>query len=143
MKCELCFVIVILCSTLAFAQDSEKCSVTVLRKTFDRMDRLKERDIRNFLMTFDPRCDSHADFSEWSNEILFDVLNAYPKEVLEVLQKEQSRLDMGEILSELSSPVTDKVNVRELINKIDQIKGLKEIKNKVIEFLQKTSVNKY
>ena len=145
MKREL-FVIIVVLSCLpgqAHAQSQDKCSVTVLRKTFDKIDKLKERDIRGFLMTFDTSCDQYVDFSEWSNEILFDVLNAYPKEVLEVLEKEKSRLNIEEILTELSAPITDKVNVHELINRIDQIKGNKEMKNMVIEYLQKTSVNKY
>jgi hypothetical protein len=143
MKREL-FVIALIPSSFAgFSQEDQKCSVTVLRKTFDRMDRLKERDIRSFLMTFDPGCDKLVDFSEWSNEILFDVLNEYPKEVLEVLEKDQKRINVDEILTELSAPVTDKVNIHELINKIDQIKGFKEMKNKVIEYLQKTSVYRY
>ena len=95
------------------------CSTQILRQTYEKMDSLNSEDICNFLLTFDPMCNSNAEFSEWSNELLFEVANKYPERLLEQLDKD-SGISIEYILNEFSTPIHDGIYLAKILDKINE-----------------------
>lgn len=97
------------------------CSIDILKKTNENYENLNLFAVGDFLATFHPSCKTNVEYSEWSNELLFKVLMGYPNETLAILTKNNS-LYRSHILSELSNPISDKIEIQsviETLNKID------------------------
>ncbi len=100
-----------------FIKHDTLCSTQILRQTYDHMDSLDTEEILHFLLTFDSICDNNAEYSEWSNELLFEVANKYPKVLLEQIDL-NSEIDLDYILNEFSSPIHDGIFLDKTLEKI-------------------------
>ena len=118
-------------------QEIVKCDVNVLGHTSDKLEKLTKEDVKNFLLTFDQSCGTAIEFSEWSNELLFDVLQKHPELMLRTLETEGTKIKKDAILRELSSQLLDKVNVNGLIKKVEQVNINGLLKKEVIDNLKK------
>lgn len=125
----------VLTSNLALSQ-GKKCDIDVLSRTHASINKLTPNDIRIFLSVFDSSCSSNVEFSEFSNELLFNVLDKYTKEVLLILEKGYSGIQLRSVLSELESPLTDAIDLNNLIQKVEKVKASQQIKKQVIDALQ-------
>ncbi len=115
--------------------DSLKCNITIVRKTDDRIDELSPSEIKMFLYSFSKECSKNIEYTEYSNEVLFKVIELYPSQVMDCI-KLNSDIEFEYILSELSSPLLD-INGKKLITKVQQAEGESAIKSKIIESLKK------
>lgn len=98
-------------------QNSDKCSSQTLLEIHKNKNSLSQNDVRKLLGTFDESCRNNAEFNEWSNELLFDVLN----EFTDILIQEFNNLDPKQqtlIIRELESPINDKYMPDDLIKKV-------------------------
>lgn len=114
------------------------CSTDILRKTNSKIDKLDLVLVADFLATFHESCNSNVEYTEWSNELLFEVIKRRPDRVLELMNKNSS-LSRDYILNELSSPIHDQIDIDEII---DAMKGLNkshsvEWQLKIIDALEK------
>ena len=87
-------------------------------------------------MTFGKECRNNVEYSEWSNELLFSVLDNQPELMLKTIEKGEKRFDMNEILEDLSTPSGDLTNIKDLIQKVNQIGINARLKNQIVENLR-------
>ena len=132
--------ILTLTTTILFGQTVQKCDGTILRSTSEKVGRLTQKEITDFLLTFGEECRNNAEYSEWSNELLFSILDKQTELIIKTIEKEEKRIEIKEILDDLSSPILDP-NIKDIISKVEKIKIQKELKDKIIERLKTADGN--
>lgn len=128
--------ILTLAATTLVGQTTQKCDEAVLRAVSTNIGHLTKKQITAFLLTFGSECRTNVEYSEWSNELLFQILNTQTKLLLSTIESENPKVAMEEILEDLSNPTHDITNLNELISKIETFKIQKDIKHKIIESLR-------
>jgi hypothetical protein len=127
--------ILTLTTTTFYGQVIEKCDGTILLRTSERIGKLKQDEIRDFLLTFGPECKNNVEYSEWSNELLFSLLDKQTELTLKTIEKEERKIEMNEILNDLNSPINDLIDIKKILVKVDNVKMNKRFKNRIIEQL--------
>jgi hypothetical protein len=117
----------------------KKCDQDIITYTAAKIDKLNPAEIKSFLSTFDKSCTVNVEFSESSNELLFDVLDKYPSAVLNLLDKSDSKIQLSTIVDQLSYQLLDKVNIPDLIAKVENTKASEGLKRRIINSLQASS----
>jgi len=115
--------------------DTIKCNILVIRQTEEKLKMLKPSEIRLFLSTFSKDCSNNIEYSEYSNKVLFKVLELYPTELIESISSNKE-IDIDYILSEISTPLLD-INGKKLIDIINKASGEAEIKDSLIIAIMK------
>ncbi len=128
--------ILTLVTTTLFGQTIQKCDGTVLLSTSAKIGKLNQKEITEFLLTFGQECRNDVKYSEWSNELLFSLLDKQTDLTVKTIEKEEKIIEMEEIFDDLSSPIHDPINIKNIISKIEKIKFKKELKDKIIERLR-------
>ena len=90
------------------------CNISVVLHVNMNMDSLTTKDIDAFFRTFDQSCRDNVEFSEFSNETLFMLLENYPGEALRVLQEHGSDFDLKTIYEEIRSPLLDQIPINQI-----------------------------
>ena len=136
--------------TIAYPSEGEYCEQTFWRlsesarevctATQLNLDSLDKKEIEIFLQVITPKLRSNVEHSQWSNELLFKVLQKYPSEVLSILDSYSSRIDMKYILEELRNPIHDLIPLDEVLRVVkvsdsssrtdDVVKALEYAKSK-------------
>lgn len=139
MRITLLFFIMsmVLAPQAMFGQEIKKCDSIILKTTGDSLDHLTPTLVLNFLSTFDQSCGNNVEFSEWSNELLFSLLNQNTEMVLLVIQNKGKDIDKESIMKEMESQLLDKVDILKLIEKVKKVKLSKELKDELISRLNK------
>ena len=57
-----------------FSKDCDKCDTDKLIELSENLDNLNYETVKNFICTFDLTCKNNIEFSEWSNELLFKLI---------------------------------------------------------------------
>jgi hypothetical protein len=107
--------------------DSLKCNIDVVAQMSKSIENPDKTDLLNFLYTFDETCSLNAEYSEFSNEVLFKVAQKYPRQVLELLSNKKVKTQV--ILKELKSPISDTYNavdIKDFIEKVEDIQNQKK-----------------
>lgn len=104
-----------------YGQVVKKCDNKVLLETSKRVGALNQKEITDFLLTLGHQCRHSIEFSEWSNELLFNILDKQTELALTTLDKKQGEMETKTILGILSSPIADNVNILSLIDKIEKV----------------------
>ncbi len=128
--------ILTLTTTTLYRQVIEKCDGAILLRTSERIGRLKQDEIRDFLLTFGQECKNNVEYSEWSNELLFSLLDKQTELTLKTIEKEERKIEMNEILNVLNDPINDLIDIKEILVKVDNVKMNKRFKNRIIEQLK-------
>lgn len=122
--------------TLALhGQSIEKCDGKILSLISHKMGKLTQKEITDFLLTFGPECRDNAEYSEWSNELLFDVLSMQTELTLRTIEKEEKNIQLKTILEDLEEPIVDN-EVKSLIVKVDKVKFNDRLKAEIINRLK-------
>ena len=109
-----------------------KCNIQNVVEVKTNMESLTKESLIDFLCTFDELCKNNAEFSQFSNEVLFEVLNNNPDFLIRVLDG-QSDQTKKYVYKEISNPINDKFNPQELSLKIN---GTSPTARAVIEALE-------
>lgn len=126
-------------TTKEFTPDSSYvelwCSMEVLKKTSESINRLDLITVAEFLASFHSECANNVEYSEWSNELLFEVAQKKPEFLLQLLNKNDS-LDKDLIKSKFENPMHDGFNINEIIKKVELSNSPKEIKEEITNSLK-------
>jgi len=115
--------------------DTIKCNILVIRQIEEKLKTLKSSEIRLFLSTFSKDCSHNIEYSEYSNKVLFKVLELYPAELIECISSNKE-IDIDYILSEISIPLLD-INGKRLLDIINKASGDARIKASLIIAIKK------
>lgn len=126
----------LLCSTTICAQKIQKCDTKVLIPISKNLGTAKQSEIRDFLMTFGKECRNNVEFSEWSNEILFDLLDKQTELTLQTIVVEGKKIEKSEVIKVLSSPLLDRVDAKKLKERIKKLEFDPALKREIIEALK-------
>ena len=85
--------------------EASPCNMNVMLYAYENIDSMSLEAIDIFLQAFSEKCDNNVEFSEFSQEMIFGVFANYPKEVAELITRNQ--YDMKAINSELEAPLLD------------------------------------
>ncbi|WP_224484688.1 hypothetical protein [Robertkochia aurantiaca] len=133
MKQALLTLILIFNLSNVFSQnDCEKCEIEKAKVINNNLDQLDFKLVSDFLCTFDEACKTVVEYSEWSNETLYTILERNPALVLSVLEKIP---DHDLILINIQNPVHDGFNYQSIFNKISDNTTSTEIQKKILESL--------
>ena len=105
----------------------EKCDINKLVVVDNHLDSLTYQIVKEFLCTFDDTCKTNSEYSEWSNEILYKVIEKAPEIFFQVITKEQ--IDNKILLEEIENPILD-YDYLKIYNKIKVTKAPKDLKIK-------------
>ena len=107
MKKELLLLVFIFSVLTVFSQtDCKKCSVKPILKLVETIENPSEETINCFLNTFDTECSNNAEYSQWSNEVLYDLLEKHPDKLITALESNKE-IDKTEIINEIKGPILD------------------------------------
>jgi len=111
------------------------CNILVIKHTEDHINNLSYVDLQCFLKTFSKDCLNSIEYSEYSNDILYKVLEKYPENFIRCMTIEKT-IDSNYILSELSTPLLD-INCAVIFKKVQNASGSVLIKDKILKALNK------
>lgn len=117
-------------------QEIRKCDGSVVLSTKDKVGQLTKKEIKGFLLTFGKECQNNVEFSEFSNEVLFLVLDEQTDLTLKTIEKEEKQVEFNEILDDLSSPISDMIVVKNLILKVEKVKINSRLKKLIVDRLR-------
>jgi len=94
-------------------------------------------DVKDFLCTIGPECKSNAEFSEFSNETLYTLLERRPEIVIDVLAKEKE-FNTKYIYEIITRPINDSFDLKTIYSGVESIDtSSKDVKNKILKSLKK------
>src|SRR5687768_7465593 len=96
-KFILIWTLTVLGTLTSFGQDIKRCDIAVLGQIDRNIENLKEKEIKDFLLTFDTSCNNNVEYSEFSNELLFKILDKHTLTILTVLESKEKNLKTDKI----------------------------------------------
>jgi len=111
------------CNCLSFKNNKActACSIEIVKETDINLRNLTKKQIEYFLCTIKSECINNVEFQEYSNNILFKVIEAYPSDFVKVFSTSKI-IDKNILLLQISNPIKD-YNTPVLIQKIELSKG--------------------
>lgn len=114
---------------------TEQCSIGTLKQVENKLDSLSLEDVNVLLQTLDKSCTKSAEFSEWSNELVFYALTKQP--VLFTQSLETQPIDKQQfVASILESPVHDGINLQLAYTAVKNEVIDSKLKHKILAALQ-------
>lgn len=114
--------------------DPSKCRTETLLAIDENIEHLDESLIRNFLSTFSVICEPNVEFNQWSNELLFTVMEREPEMFVKTLHHNIAKFDTTAIFSVMRSPLLDP-DLAAISRKISSVDVDQEVKDKLIGVL--------
>jgi hypothetical protein len=109
-----------------------KCNIEIVLETNENIENISEDLMLRFLRTFGTECKNNVEFSEFSNETLFKVIQTEPELFCKILENNKNQIEFDEIISELKSPINDLIDLDLTINRIANTKTEFSLKSKLI-----------
>lgn len=129
------FIVTLCIISINYAQertDSIKCNINVLLKFDNNLDSLDTNSAREFFLTFDKACKNNAEYSEWSNELLFKFLDRYPRKFINVLLLKE-KYDLISIFKNLESPINDGFDLDKIYKGVEAIDLHNSVKKEILK----------
>ena len=131
----------ILTTSNIYAQTVEKCDIEIVLFAKNKMGQLSQKGVSNFLLTFGQECQNNVEYSEFSNEVLFDLLDKQTELVLKTMEKEEKKIELNVILEDLGTPINDGIDVKTILTKVEKVKMRGELKDKIVGRLKSAIKN--
>lgn len=112
-------------------EDSVKCNISIIRRIDENLNSLTKQEVRLFFSTFSKDCSSNIEYSEYSNEMLYKVLEKYPSETIGSLASFGEE-KISHILSEFANPLLD-INGPKIKALIRDTQGDSKIKERLLK----------
>jgi hypothetical protein len=110
----------------------DKCDIEKVKSVNEHLDSLTFQIVSEFLCTFDSSCNKNVEYSEWSNETLFKVLEKSPTLFFKVVSTAQ--VDSKLLLKEIESPIHD-FDIQKIYDKIKITNAPPHIKSQYLNAL--------
>ena len=116
---------------------STKCSIEIVANTKNNINTLTESQLLLFLKSFDSTCQTNVEYSQFSNETLFEVLQSQTELIINCIEKYHSQIQYDIIISKLSNPIHDGFDLVKIKEKVEQIDEETKTKRNILESLDK------
>jgi hypothetical protein len=126
----------ILATSNIYSQTVKKCNEAVVLFTQNKMGQLSQQEIGNFLLTFGQECRNNVEYSEFSNEVLFDLLDKQTDLLLRTIKKQENKIELNVILEDLGTPINDRNDIKIILTKVEKVKISMELKDRIVERLK-------
>ncbi len=135
MSFRLIFLTLLTFTTLTiYGQEINKCDLSFLYGK--QIGQLTKNEIKSFLLTFDNTCKNNVEYSEGSNGLLFILLDKQTELTLQTIEEYKKSISLDLILSELTSPINDGFDIRDIIKKVQNVQVGIELKSNVVDNLK-------
>lgn len=108
-----------------------KCDIEKVKIANEHLDSLTIQIIRDFLSTFDSSCDINVEYSGWSNETLFAVMQKAPTLFFQIIQ--EGNVNSKQLINEIESPVNDLIDLQKTYDELKASIAETEIKSIYLE----------
>jgi len=125
---KLIIILILIVTKQGFAQDNCTCNIKNLVIVNQHLKNLTTEDIELLLCSFNEKCRDNSEFTAFSNEVLFEVLQRQPDLVIQELAVNKNELDLETILSELENPIHDGFDLEEIVKEVSTVKEDEKIK---------------
>lgn len=134
----LTILVILFLSIEVFSQSSrcEKCSIETLSTVNGKMPLLSSTDIEDFLCTLSSSCSNNVEFSEFSSELLLDILYEMPQLFFNVICKIDSD-SLSLVVKKLEAPIVD-TRLIEIRSRFSKVNGSKKLKRTLLSALDKS-----
>lgn len=136
MKILIPFILLFVTFQSTIAYSAPKCGVEVLKKFSLNMDSLTEDELNLFFGSFSPKCGANVEFSEWSNELLFEALLKHSELFITTLSK-YNKSFIKKALVALESPVHDGIDLSSTYAAVSETKSNSSTKDSLLSTLSK------
>ena len=123
-------------SSRLFAQSTTKCDMAKLLDVSKSVGRVTHQEIVDFLLTFGEECKNNVEYSEWSNDLLFELLEKQTELTVKTIAHQTQRIELAAILENLEEPIHDRFDLKTIIAKVEKVKFNPEMKNEIINRLK-------
>ena len=120
--------------------DTLRCNRNALLEFYNNLDSLSYQTADKFLLTFDESCVNNAEYSEWSNELLYKFLENNPSMLIEILLKEKP-FKRNYIYKNLTQPIHDGVDLKMIYSRVEKVNMNNEVTMNILKNI-KTAINK-
>ena len=90
---------------------NEKCNKEVILEMYRNIESVSEDLMLRFLKTFGQECKNNAEFGQYSNAALFDVIQHQPELFCKVLNSNAGDIDVETIIFGIENPVHDLIDL--------------------------------
>ena len=132
MRSIVLLAIILMVSWPVHAQPVTKCDMTNFLGLSKKMGFLTHQEIMNFLLTFDDECQNNVEYSEWSNELLFEMLDNQTELTVKTIAYETKSIERVAVLKNLEEPLHDRFNIKSIIAKVEKVKFNAEAKREIV-----------
>jgi hypothetical protein len=137
-KGRLIILLFLLPVSFGFAQTNcRKCDIDKIAPADKNIGKLNSKILGAFLCTFDSSCSNNAEYSEWSNKVLYKVIETNPTLFFSVLQKNEA-IDLTILVKEIQSPLLD-YNFQAIYDKVRLTTGPQNLKILFLDALEKAA----
>ncbi len=117
-------------------QSTAKCDMAKLLDVSKNVSKVTHQEMVDFLLTFGEECQNNVEYSEWSNELLFELLEKQTELIVKTIAHQTKVVELEAILENLEEPIHDRFNVKSIIAKVEKIKFDPDVKKEIINRLQ-------
>ncbi|NOU47118.1 MAG: hypothetical protein HOO86_08660 [Bacteroidales bacterium] len=111
----------------------DKCDIERVLLVSENLDCLTTEMLNEFLCTFDKSCSVNVEYSEFSNETLYAVLEKAPTLFFQVIANGQFDNDI--LIEEIKNPINDLIDLQSVYDNAKSLFFEKELKTKYLNAL--------
>lgn len=98
------------------------CDINLINEIFNNTENIEQKKIETFLLSFNLNCKNNVEYSQYRNEVLFNLLNKRTTQVINLIS-ENKKLNKLEILKNIENPISDLIPLDSIIRKIEKQKS--------------------
>lgn len=137
MKKELISITLIFCSSIIIGQNRKEDNLQIdcLSKQV-LTSKLSEKDVENFLQSFEDTYSNNIEYSEFRDELLYNMLIGENAEIVIQVLEDNQNLPLNNILKAIENPVNDLIDIRSTYDNVFNISNCTNIKIKILESIK-------
>ncbi len=112
------------------------CEVKTVLYTHEHLSTLTQPEFDCFMATFDVNCNENVEYSEFSNEVLFEVVLTKPRFLVAFVDEDREPEKTRFVLGRLSAPIHDGLQPEECIRVVNAVDGQALAKQRILEALE-------
>lgn len=120
-------------NTAVIINDDQNCDIDIVAFTKKNIETLDQKNILKFLKGLKSDCENNVEFSQFSNTVLFMLLNNKTQELLKSIYDNQESLEVTYIIKMVSNPVSDQFDLREIKTKVKSSKTDNSLKLQILK----------